>query len=98
MLHPVSDPLEARNDAIHRRVAALIRRDPSVIARVRSTLEGWIAEEPLPAWLEWRGALSMLDAEELASFLESPTPRARRMRSSSPFFFLGRELEEASAS
>jgi len=85
------DSSEARNDTIHRRVAARIRRDPSVVAEARERLERWLARdgsEPHPAWLEWKVALDMLDPLELADFLESRTPRARRMRSSSPFFGL----------
>ena len=79
------DPIEARNDELHRRVAALIRVDPRVVPQARETLERWLAADPLPAWLEWRAALRLLTPEEIASFLESSTPRARRMRSSSPF-------------
>lgn len=88
------DPIEQRNDELHRRVAELIRRDPSVVDRARKTLQRWIDEEPLPAWMEWESALRMLDADELAAFLESPTPRARRMRSSSPFFCVARDAAE----
>jgi hypothetical protein len=88
------DPIEARNDALHRRVAALIRQDPSVVLRARDTLDRWLATEPLPAWLEWRDALRLLTPEEIASFLESTTPRARRMRSSSPFASLLRSAPE----
>jgi hypothetical protein len=85
------DPTELRNDEIHRRVAALIRRDPTVIAEAAAALARWLSQpgvEPLPAWLEWKTALAMLDPPELAAFLESRTPRARRMRISSPFFVL----------
>ena len=85
------DPNEQTNDEIHRRVAALIRSDPAVIERVRERLERRLRETPLPAWLEWKHALAMLDPDQVADFLESTTPRARRMRSSSPFFFLVRE-------
>jgi hypothetical protein len=79
---------EQRNDEIHRRVAARIRREPSVIAEARARLDKWIAQDPLPAWLEWKSALAMLDTDQLAVFLESSTPRARRMRCSSPFLGL----------
>jgi hypothetical protein len=85
------DPTERRNDELHRRIAALIRREPAVIAEATAALDRWLAQpgvEPLPAWLEWKTALSMLDAPQLADFLESTTPRARRMRTSSPFFVL----------
>jgi len=40
-----------------------------------------------PALVEWKIALTSLDARQLADFLESPTPKAKRMRISSPFFW-----------
>ena len=80
------DPVAAECDARHRDVARRLRADPSVAAEARATLERWIAASgELPAWLEWRAALATLDGAELADFLESSTPRARRMRTSSPF-------------
>jgi len=88
------DPVEQRNDERHRRIAAMIRRDPSLIAEASAVLDGWISRsggEPLPAWLEWKSALAMFDVPTLVRFLESTTPRARRMRISSPFFALLRK-------
>jgi len=85
------DPAEQLNDEIHRRVAARIRCEPSVIAEARARLERWLAQDgpdPHPAWLEWETVLDMLDPIEVAEFLDSTTPRARRMRCSSPFFGL----------
>ena len=82
------DPIEERNDEAHRRVAALIRRDTGIIDEAKARLERSIASEkgpPNPVLLEWRAAFMMLDADELATFLESPTPRAKRMRISTPF-------------
>jgi hypothetical protein len=83
------DPTEVRKDETHRRVAAEIRRDPRVIDEAAARLERWMLRDgapPDPALVEWKIALSMLDTAELAEFLESPTPRAKRMRISSPFF------------
>jgi hypothetical protein len=74
-------------------VAARIRRDPSVITEAAARIERWIQRdgaEPLPVRLEWRHALRLLEPEQLARFLESDTPRARRMMISSPFFGLVR--------
>lgn len=48
-------------------------------------LDKWLAHDAHPALVEWKIALAMLDPHELAQFLESATPRARRMRISSPF-------------
>ena len=79
------DPVEERNDERHRKIAKLIRADPSVITKAAALLDKWLAFDAHPALVEWKIALAMLDPEELARFLESPTPRARRMRISSPF-------------
>lgn len=82
------DPTEIRDSDIHRRVAAAIRRDPRVIEEAVVRLERWMVRDgdpPDPALVEWKTALEMLDPAQLASFLESPTPRAKRMRISSPF-------------
>ncbi|HEX3481988.1 MAG TPA: hypothetical protein VHT91_43540 [Kofleriaceae bacterium] len=87
------DPTELRNAEIHRRAAAEIRRDPRIIEQAAARLERWIVrsgDPPDPALVEWETALAMLDAEQLADFLESPTPRAKRMRISSPFFWPAR--------
>jgi hypothetical protein len=79
------DLVEAKNDERHRKIAARIRIDPSVIASAGALLDKWLAQDAHPALVEWKAALTMLDPDELAKFLESPTPRARRMRISSPF-------------
>lgn len=82
------DPIELRNDERGRQIAALIRTNPEIIDQAKAVLERWIARDggaPDAALLEWRDALAMLEPEQLARFLESTTPRARRMRISSPF-------------
>jgi hypothetical protein len=87
------DPIQEQNDEAHRRVAARIRRDPGVIEEARAQLERWIASDGAdvhPTRLEWRAALRLLAPEQLAELLESPTPRAKRMRVSSPFHGLER--------
>jgi hypothetical protein len=92
-VEPRRDPDQLRKDEAHRRIAARIRRDPGVIALAAARLEQWLAADPPPpdpALLEWKAALEMLDPADLADFLESPTPRAARMRISSPFFGLDR--------
>jgi hypothetical protein len=73
--------------------AAAIRDDPSVIERARARLQAWIDGEAPgripPAFDEWRAILTLLCPEEVASFLESRTPKAERLRQSSPFMGLG---------
>lgn len=87
------DPTEVRNTELHRRVAAKIRLDPALTEQAAAVLDRWMRRDgdpPDPALLEWKTALEMLDPAQLADFLESPTPRAKRMRISSPFFWLAR--------
>jgi hypothetical protein len=82
------DPIERASDELHRNVAARIRRDPSCIDAAAATLARWIERDgpnPHPVLLEWQAVLRMLEPAELADFLESRTPRARRLRASSPF-------------
>jgi hypothetical protein len=77
----------------HRRIAARIRRDPGVIAESRVRLTRLIEREPAPAdpaLREWLDLLLMATPDQIAGFLESSTPRAHRMRSSSPLLWLER--------
>jgi len=87
------DPTQVRKDEIHRRVAGEIRRDPHIIEQAAQRLARWMlrsGDPPDPALVEWKIALASLDARQLADFLESPTPKAKRMRISSPFFWVVR--------
>lgn len=77
----------------HRRIAERIRRDPAVVteavARVQQRL---VAEggQPDPALCEWLDLLRLLDPQQIADFIEGDTPRASRLRSSSPLVWLAR--------
>jgi hypothetical protein len=85
------DPISRRNDELHRRAAARIRADASVVASARELLERWIAQEGAevdPVLLEWRAVFDFLDTLEIADFLESAAPFASRLRTSSPFLAL----------
>jgi len=87
------DPIEDRALQAHRRIADRLRRDPRLIAEARARLEHRIACEgtpPDPVLCEWRDALLMLDPPQVADFIESETPRARRLRISSPLVWLAR--------
>lgn len=87
------DPIEDRALQTHRRIAGKLRRAPELIDEARARLEQRIAREGLPAdpvLCEWRDALLMLDPPQLADFIESATPRARRLRISSPLGWLAR--------
>jgi hypothetical protein len=88
------DPIALESDEVHRRIADLIRHDPRVVDEAAATLRRWIARDgnaPHPVLLEWKAVLEMLTPSELADFLESPMPRARRLRASSPFAVLAKE-------
>ena len=76
------------------RLAALIRRQPEVIEIARRNLRHWAVRwgELTPAWQEWAQLLRMLSPAQVADFLESQTPKANRLRQSTPFLGV---LEEA---
>jgi hypothetical protein len=87
------DPIELKVDELHRRVAQRIARDPSIVVEAARTLQRWLDGEPAevhPVLLEWKAVLDILTPSEIAEFLVSPSPRARRLRSSSPFMTLDR--------
>lgn len=79
--------IDADNHERDRKIAALIRQHPEVIAHAQRNLKDWAARwgSSNPAWEEWGLVLRMLTATQLADFLESRTPKANRLRQSSPF-------------
>jgi len=79
--------IDEENRERDRRLAALIRQDPSLIELALGNLKTWVERwgEPNPAWEEWRQLLRMLTPGQLADFLESRTPKAERLRQSTPF-------------
>jgi len=84
MSHPVLDRVNAGQD---RRIAATLRRDPRRLRVARANLGRWIAADGRrvrPVFREWHAVLQRLTAREIAAFLCSETPMARRLRQSSP--------------
>jgi hypothetical protein len=79
--------IDEENRERDRRLAALIRMRPEVIELAKRNLKNWIGRWaiPEPAWEEWSQLLGMLTPEQVAAFLESTTPKANRLRQSSPF-------------
>jgi len=72
-------------------VASRLRHDRSVLRQARANLHRWMTrdgERVRPVFAEWRRLLECLTANELADFLISDTPLARRLRQSSPFMGL----------
>jgi hypothetical protein len=87
------DPTEQRVAEKHRRIAARIRREPGVIAESEIRLVRLMEREPAPPDLvlqEWLDLFLMATPEQIASFIESGTPRARRLRTSSPLLWIDR--------
>lgn len=90
-MHSARDPVEERAAASHRRIAERIRREPAVVAKAVARVERRLAAEggrPDPTLCEWLDVLRLLDPEQIADFIEADTPRARRLRSSSPLVWL----------
>lgn len=70
-----------------RATAARIRVRPEVVEIARENLRRWREQndgELAPAHREWELILRFLTTEELADFLTSDTPKANRLRQSSP--------------
>ena len=69
-------------------VAAKIRRNPSLVNIAKENLRRWIERDGgfvHPAHAEWLDILQFLEPSELADFIESETPKANRLRQSTPF-------------
>ena len=76
------------NAAQERRIAARLRRDGRVLKVARANLKRWMTRDGRrvrPSFLEWHRILTQLSRVEIADFLQSDTPLARRLRQSSPF-------------
>jgi hypothetical protein len=92
-VHGEPDPTQQRMTSLHHRIARQIRHDPGVIAEAVRRLLRIIEREPPPpdpALREWLDLLQLVPPDQIADFIESGTPRARRMRSSSPLLWLAR--------
>jgi hypothetical protein len=84
MSHRVLDRVNAAQD---RRIAAIIRRDPRMLRVARADLRRWMntdGKRVRPVFQEWHAVLHRLTTREIAAFLCSETPMARRLRQSSP--------------
>jgi len=87
--------IDEENRERDRRVAELIRHRPEVIELAQRNLQDWAARWGglNPAWEEWAQLLRMLTPAQVAHFLESTTPKANRLRQSSPFMGVLKEAE-----
>ncbi len=83
--------IDERNRLDDRLLAQRLRRDARLLRLARANLRRWKARDgkrPRPVFVEWQRILDVLSANEIADFLVSDTPMARRLRQSSPFMGL----------
>jgi hypothetical protein len=83
--------IDVKNELQDRRLARRLRRSTRLIRVARANLRRWQARDGKrirPAFAEWQHILDHLSANEIADFLVSDTPMARRLRQSSPFMGL----------
>jgi hypothetical protein len=83
--HARIDEENRRRDRI---TAAALRTKPELLQQARENLQRWLSiagDSPHQPLLEWQAIIDFLTIEELANFLESRSPKAERLRQSSPF-------------
>ena len=83
--------IDTNNRLEDRLLANRLRRDASLLRLAKANLRRWKARDgkrSRPVWDEWQHILDYLTATEIADFLASDTPMARRLRQSSPFMGL----------
>ena len=76
--HGTIDRIVAEQDRL---VAVRLRKDSRVLHLARRNLKRWMAgdKHPRRVFSEWNLVLTRLSAAEIADFLESNTPMARRL-------------------
>jgi hypothetical protein len=80
--------IDRRNAKRDRLVARELRHDSRILRQARANLRRWSARDGKrirPVFGEWQRILQRLSRDEIADFLISDTPLARRLRQSSPF-------------
>jgi hypothetical protein len=86
---PYSDHRRAdlRSLAMHTLIARKLARTPGLIAEARANLKRWGERwgDDTPAWLEEWQAILERPWMEVAAFITELSPRATRLRQSSPF-------------
>ncbi len=83
--------IDSHNELQDRLVARRLRRDTRLLRLAKANLRRWKSRDgkrPRPVFVEWQRILDYLSANEIADFLVSDTPMARRLRQSSPFLGL----------
>ena len=90
--------IDEENRNRDRRVAAALRSNRDLVQVAQDNLRRWLRLEGNkghPTLLEWQAILDFLAPDEIADFLESRTPKAERLRQSSPFVGLPDVEEQA---
>ncbi len=83
--------IDAKNKLQDGLLAQRLRRDTRLLRLAQANLRRWKARDgkrPRPVFVEWQRILDYLSPNEIADFLVSDTPMARRLRQSSPFLGL----------
>jgi hypothetical protein len=83
--HAAIDRVNERQD---RAIACELRRDRRILRLARGNLRRWSARDGKhvrQVFAEWQRILDYLNPDEIADFLSSNTPLAKRLRQSSPF-------------
>jgi hypothetical protein len=90
-MHQSHLEIDAKNELQDRLLARRLRRDTRLLRLARANLRRWKARDgkrPRATFVEWERILNRFSANEIADFLVSDTPMARRLRQSSPFMGL----------
>lgn len=83
------DARERRAARMSESIAGIVDKDPSIIKRAQKHLERLLEEDQGPAMhdlREWKDILDHYSPRRIREFLVASTPRAERLRQSSPFF------------
>src|SRR4249920_3274639 len=83
--------VDVKNELQDRLLAGRLRRNTRLIHLARANLRRWRSrdgKQTRRVFLEWQRILDYLSPNEIADFLISDTPMARRLRQSSPFMGL----------
>jgi hypothetical protein len=86
------DWIDDRRRALGQAVAAHLSADPSLVAAALDQLDRWqrsTLPRVLPAFQEWRTILETQSVQQIISLLGEDSPRATRLRKSSPFAGIG---------
>jgi len=83
--------IDLKNQLQDRMLASRLRRNTRLLRQARANLRRWKARDgsrPRRVFVEWQRILDHLSPREIADFLVSDTPMARRLRQWSPFLGL----------